>query len=76
MNISQVLSAFSAYLSGKGSFRFGARTITLANTGANAVKFTFAVALAAIEHAALLAVTAGTVYPVNIIIGSTAVTIS
>ena len=76
MNISQVLSAYFAYLSGKGSFRFGARTITLANTGSPPVKFTFAVALASVEHAALLDATASMAYPVLFIVGSTSVSIS
>jgi hypothetical protein len=76
MNLSEILTAYLAYLSGKGSFRFGARTITLANTGANAVKFTYATALKAIEEAALLEAATGTVYPQTLVIGSTSVTVS
>ena len=76
MKISEVVLALSAYLSGKGSFRVGARTITIANTGSGPVKFTFATALAAIEQAALLSAVTGQTYPVGIVIGSTAITVS
>jgi len=76
MNLSQILTAYLAYLSGKGSFRFGSRTIMLANTGTNAVKFTYATALKAIEETALLEAATGTAYPQTVVIGSTSVTIS
>ncbi len=76
MNISQILAAFAAYLSGRGSFRFGARTITITVSATTVAKFTFAVALDAIKHAVLLDAAVGTIYPVSITSGSTMVTIS
>jgi hypothetical protein len=76
MKISQLLTAYLAYLSGAGHFRLGARTISLTNTGTNPVKFTLATALASVEEAALLEAATGTVYPQTIIIGSTSVTVS
>lgn len=76
MNLSQILVAYLAYLTGKGSFRFGARTISLTNTGSNPVKFTYATALKAVEEAALLDAATGSVYPQTVVIGSTSVTIS
>jgi hypothetical protein len=76
LNLSQVLTAYFAYLTGKGSFRLGARTITIANTGVGPVKFTAKTALAAAEAAVLLDATTGTIYPQTIVIGSTSVTVS
>jgi hypothetical protein len=76
MNASQILVALAAYLSGAGSFRIGKRTVSLANTGTNAVKFTFATALKAAEEAALLDAATGTVYPVTVVVGSTSITVS
>ena len=76
MKISQILAAVAAYISGKGSFRFGARTVTLQNTGTGPVKFTLATALAAVEQAALLESTTGTLFPQTIVVGSTSITVS
>ncbi len=77
MKLNQILTAYLAYLSGKGSFRIGARTVSLANTGTGPVKFTFATALAAIEAEALFAAsTRSVVYPISMTIGSTSITVS
>jgi hypothetical protein len=76
MNITEILAALTAYLSGEGSFRLGARTITLANTGHSPVKFTFAQALASAEAAAVLEASGATVYPQTLVIGSTSITVS
>jgi hypothetical protein len=73
MNLSAILSAYLAFLSGKGSFRFGKYTITLQNTGTNATKFSYSTALGAIEATYLLS---GKVLPATEVIGSTSVTIS
>ena len=76
MNVTELVAALSAYLSGAGSFRLGARTVSLANTGSAPVKFTFATALKAAEEAVLLDAAVGTVYPITVVIGSTSVKIS
>jgi hypothetical protein len=76
VNITEIVAALSAYLSGAGSFRLGARTVALKNSGSSPVKFTFATALKAAEEAALLEAATGTVYPQTVVIGSTSVTIS
>lgn len=73
MNLSQILAALGAYLSGAGSFRFGKYTFTLLNTGTGPVKFSYSTALKAIEASAL---TNGQIFPRTVVIGSTSVTIS
>jgi hypothetical protein len=73
MNISQILAALGAYLSGAGLFRFGKYLFTIQNTGNGPVKFSYNTALKAIEASAL---TNGQVFPRTVVIGSTSVTIS
>jgi hypothetical protein len=73
MNLSQILTAYLAYLSGKGSFRFGKYTITIQNTGTGPVKFDYKTALGAI---AATAVIGGSQLPATEVIGSTSVTFS
>jgi hypothetical protein len=73
MNLSKILVALSAYLSGAGSFRFGKYSIALANTGVGPSKFSYSTALGAIAATAALT---GKVLPQTVVVGSTSVTVS